>query len=135
MSDIKKIIILICIIWNTVLSAANPSPSTEIPATIKDPATIVNDELLRLDMLIQATSQSLEAQKRLRVMIVEYQMIHEQFLKNPNDNEVLLNVVKSAHKILQSIKENHLTYTFDTNFIDELTILSQPASKRGIPKP
>lgn len=106
-----------------------------VPAPIKDPATLIHDELARLDTLIQATQQSLEGQKKLREKIVEYQKLQEEFAQNPKDNDVLLNMVKSAHRTLQAIKENHLTQTFDTDFIDELTVLSQPASKRGIPKP
>jgi hypothetical protein len=47
----------------------------------------------------------------------------------------LLKVVKSAYRTLQSIKSNNLIQTFDTDFIDELTVLSQPATKRVIPKP
>ena len=105
------------------------------PAPIKDPATLIHDELARLDTLIQATQQSLEGQKKLREKIVEYEKLQEEFARNPKDNDVLLNMVKSAHRTLQAIKANNLTQTFDTDFIDELTVLSQPASKRGIPKP
>ena len=107
----------------------------EPPSSIQDPAMIVNNELVRLDTLIQATEQTLEGEKKLRGMIVEYQKFHEQFLKKPEDNELLFKVVKSAHKTLETIKENHLTQTFDKEFIDELTVLAQPATKRGIPNP
>lgn len=108
--------------------------SDTAPAPIKDPAYIVATELTRLDTLIQATEKSLEGQKQLRLYIVEYQKAHEQFLKKPNDNDVLYKVIKAAHRTLQSIKDNNLTQNFDTDFIDELTVLSQPASKRGVPR-
>lgn len=103
--------------------------------TVKDPANLINHEISRLDNLIQATQQSLEGQKRLRDCIVEYQRIQNLYLQNTNDNELLFQMVKSAYRTLSSIKENHLTQTFDIEFISELTMLSQIATKRGIPKP
>jgi hypothetical protein len=107
----------------------------DIPSPIKDPAALIGNEIARLDTLIQATELSLEGQKKLRVQIVEYQKLQDIYFKNPQDNELLFKVIKSAYRTLQTIKENHLTQTFDADFIDELTVLSQPATKRGIPKP
>lgn len=112
------------------LAAAGDPP----PLPIKDPTFLVASELNRLDILILATEKSLGSQKLLREHIVEYQKAHEQFSKNPNDNDRLFKVVKAAHKTLQSIKENHLEQDFDSDFIDELTVLAQPALKRSIPK-
>lgn len=107
----------------------------DFPLSIKDPEALIGNEIARLDTLIQATAQSLEGQKKLRALIVNYQKVQTQYLNAPQDNDLLLKVVKSAHRTLMAIKENHLTQTFDTDFIDELTVLSQPAMKRGIPKP
>lgn len=124
---------LICVCF--LLCIASTAFSDDIPTPIKDPALLINNELARLDTLIQATEKSLDGQKQLRGYILEYQKLQEQFLKNPKDNDMLLKVVKSAYRTLQSIKENHLTQNFDSDFIDELTVLSQPAAKRGVPKP
>lgn len=107
----------------------------DIPTPIKDPSTLIGDEICRLDHLIQATEQSLDGQKKLRMLIVEYQKLQDQYLKNTKDNDLLLKIIRSANRVLQSIKENHLLHHFDPDFIDELTILSRPISKRGIPKP
>ncbi|HEV8052357.1 MAG TPA: hypothetical protein VGP47_07675 [Parachlamydiaceae bacterium] len=107
----------------------------EMPSPIKDPAAIIGNEISRLDTLIEATELSLEGQKKLRVQIVEYQKLQDIYFKNPRDNELLFKVIKSAYRTLQTIKENHLAQTFDPDFIDELTVLAQPATKRGIPKP
>lgn len=126
--SIKKLSLLLLLILSFQVHA-------DLPNTIKDPAALIGDEIARLDTLIQATEQSLEGQKKLRLLIVEYQKLQDLYLKNTKDNDLLLKVVKSAHRVLQSIKENNLMQTFDPDFIDELTILSQPASKRGIPKP
>lgn len=114
---------------------AAPASSPAALASIKDPAALISNEINRLDTLIQATQQSLDGQKKLRAHIVEYQKIQDLFITNPNDNDVLLRMVKSAYRTLEAIKENHLTQNFDPDFIDELTVLSQAASKRGVPKP
>jgi hypothetical protein len=108
--------------------------SFDMYANVKDPAQLIPNEIARLDTLIQATEQSLEGQKILREQMIEYQKLQEQYLKHPQDNDLLFKVIKSAYRTLQTIKTNHLTQTFDTDFIDELTVLSKPATKRGIPK-
>lgn len=107
----------------------------EMPSMIKDPNALIGNEIGRLDTLIQATEYSLEGQKKLRTQIVEYQKLQDQYLNNTKDNDLLLKLVKSAYRTLQTIKENHLEQNFDADFIDELTVLSQPATKRGIPRP
>lgn len=106
--------------------------ASQIQAEIKDPNALIGNEIARLDTLIQATEISFEAQKKLRTQIVEYQKLQDQYLQNQNDNGLLLKLVKSAYRTLQTIKENHLEQNFDADFIDELTIISLPASKKGI---
>lgn len=118
-----------------VCSAAAPCTG-QIPApAVKDPAALIGTELARLDMLISATQQSLDGQKKLRAYIVEYQKIQDYYLKNSQDNEVLFRMVKSAFVTLKTIQDNHLEHTFDPDFINELTIVSRVAKKRGVPKP
>lgn len=121
-------IISICLFCQVM--AETPSMTS-----IKEPAALLGNEIARLDTLIQATQQSLEGQKKLRERIVEYQKIQDLYLKQPQDNDLLFKLVKSAYRTLESIKENHLTETFDPDFINELTVLSQAANKRGVPKP
>lgn len=102
---------------------------------VKDPNALIGNELSRLDTLIQATQQSLDAQKKLREKIAEYQKIQDAYLQHSEDNELLFRMIKSAHRTLQSIQENHLVQIFDPDLISELSLLSQIATKRGIPKP
>jgi hypothetical protein len=108
----------------------------QIPApAVKDPTALLGNELARIDMLILATQQSLESQKKLREQIAEYQKIQEYYLKHSQDNEVLFRMIKIAYATLNTIKDNHLEQTFDPDFISELTVISQVAKKRGVPKP
>lgn len=96
---------------------------------------ILDQAINRLDGLIQATQQSLEGQKKLRDRIMDYKKNLEIYLDKPQDNDLLLRVVKSAYRTLEAVKENHLEHLFDPDFIDELTVLSKPVNKRLIPKP
>lgn len=114
---------------------ASAAAFSAAPAGIKDPEAMLGNEIARLDDLIQATRQSLETQQKLKNEILDYQKVQLEFLANPKDNDLLLKVVKSAHKTLRTIKENRLEKMFDPDFIDELTVLAQPANKRGVPKP
>lgn len=106
----------------------------EMPQPIKDPDALIGNEIARLDTLIEATTTSLEGQKQLRLQIMEYQKYQDNYLKKTQDNDLLFKLVKSAYRTLQMIKEQHLLHAFDSEFIDELTVLSQPATKRGVPR-
>jgi hypothetical protein len=96
---------------------------------IKDPAALLSTEIGRLDTLIEATEKSLVQQRKLKLLIVEYKSIQDKYLLKPNDNDLLYQMIKSAYKTLKSIKEYHLVQTFDKEFIEELTIVSQPIKK------
>jgi hypothetical protein len=115
--------------------APPPVPQTATALPFKDPDALIVNEIARLETLIQATQQSLEGQKKLLGLIEEYKKIQDLFFKNPQDNDLLLRMAKTAYRTLEAIKENFLMQAFDSDFIDELTVLSQAASKRGIPKP
>lgn len=109
--------------------------TSDLPPHTNDPLQITGNEITKLDALIEVTQQNLENQKKLRKLVSEYQQIQAQYLLNADDKEVLYRAVKSAHRLLENIKENHLTQAFDSQFISELSFFSQIATKRGIPKP
>lgn len=88
-----------------------------------------------LDLLIESTEWSLTQQKRLREQIREYQELQKEYLKSSEDNERLYALIKSAYAVLTTIKSLHLETAFDPDFISELSLLSKPATKSGLPKP
>lgn len=136
LANLKKMMLAVFLIVALDLLATNPPATPALTLLpVKDPNALIGNELTRLDLLIQATQQSLEGQKQLREKIVEYQKIQESYLLHPKDNEILFRMIKSAYSTSQSIQENHLEHTFDPDFINELKVLSQVASKRGVPKP
>lgn len=103
--------------------------------TPRAPSETVNNEIDTIDLLITTTEQSLENQKKLRASIAEYQALEKQYIDSQDDVELLYKVIKAAKRTLDSIKANHLTYNFDSKFIEELNVFAQVGSKKGIPKP
>lgn len=92
-------------------------------------------ELSALDHMIEATEQTLKNQIKLRELIKQYQELQKNYLLHPDDNETLYKMIKTAHIILENIKEYHLTQVMDQEFLSELTIISKPAAKLGVPRP
>ncbi|MCE5318206.1 MAG: hypothetical protein LLG04_12705 [Parachlamydia sp.] len=102
---------------------------------IIEPKEVVANEIARLNLLIESTQQSLEQQRRLRDMVVEYQKIQARYMESSEDNELLYQLIKKAYAILETIKAQHLEAAFEPEFLSELSMLSKPALKSGIPKP
>jgi|EndMetStandDraft_5_1072996.scaffolds.fasta_scaffold277414_2 hypothetical protein len=96
---------------------------------------VVRNELTMLEDLIEATQQNLDSQIKLRDLVKHYQDVQAKFLQNEEDNELLYQMVKAAHTILELIKEKQLTQSFDPAFLSELIVVSKPVAKLGIPKP
>lgn len=106
----------------------------ELPK-LTDPAAMAANEIAMLDDLIAVTEQNLEKQKKIKILVVEYQKIQSVYLQNTENKEMLFRMIKSAYRLLESIKDAHLTQAFDPKFISELNLLSQIAAKSGIAKP
>lgn len=91
--------------------------------------------ITQLDDLIQATHQSLNSQKELRVLILKYEEAQKKCIENPNDNELLYQAAIAGHRVLDKIKEAYLIHNFSEEFIKELTLFDQVGSKNLIPSP
>lgn len=86
-------------------------------------------ELPQMELLVQATEKSLEQQKLLHKLLLEYIAIQDSFQKNPADNKILSQMVRSGSQLFQLIKEAHLEHNFSPDFLNELTVLDQFAQK------
>lgn len=126
----SKFFLSLFIVSSTLLAAAPQN----LPPPSVDPKLLI-DELSLLNNLIEVTEQNLINQKKLRELTLAYQVELGAYLKNSNDKDLVLQVAKTANKLLTEIKKNHLIESFQVNFISELTLFSQLSQKRGIPKP
>lgn len=97
-------------------------------------AVDLNQEVAKMDLLIQCSEKSLAGEKVLKQQLQAYQEAHQAYYRNMQDNEALLKLVKAGYRLLQSIKEQNLVQTFDPDLISELTVISQVATKKSIPR-
>lgn len=85
--------------------------------------------------MIASAENAIKNLQSLQSDLKKYQAIRKVCLENPDDNESLYKMIKLAQSILDQIKIAQLTTVFEPSFLSELTIVSKPASKLGIPKP
>lgn len=95
----------------------------------------IRNETALIESLIEATQENLAALTKLRDLAQVYNDVQEAYLKNENDQENLFQMIKTAHAMLEIIKERQLAQSFAPDFIAELNVVSKPVSKLGIPKP
>lgn len=95
----------------------------------------LEQEVASLNNLIEISKKNLENQKQLLEQLRKYKKIQDQYLQSNNDNEILFQLVVEGHKLAEGIRDNHLTDLFSNEFMGELNLVSQVATKRGIPKP
>lgn len=100
-----------------------------------EPSLVLLSEIKRLEHLIHITEENLANQQSLKKQFLDFQKIQLRYLENTQNKEVTLQMVQSAHALLEAIKQYHLTQVFDPEFISQLTFFSQFASKRSVPKP
>lgn len=130
--------ILMCFLFFSSVQSAeknilNPVTS-DLPKTIET-KPLVSEELQNLEELILATESSLKTQKNLKEKIKEYQALQTRTMQDVDNIELLYKLAQSANGILVTINENHLTHIFEPSFLSELSLISKPAAKRGIPRP
>lgn len=101
----------------------------------KDPKELLGSQIAMLDDLIAMTKQTLQAETDIKALILEYQKIQEEYLRNPENKEQVIKMVRMAHRVLTKIQDHYLVQQFDPDFISELTLFSKIATKKGVPKP
>lgn len=114
--------------------AADKPVTRDVPKPVQ-PFIETKNQVEMMNNLIGATQKNLEAQKMIREQVVAYQKLQDLYVRNSQDKELVFQMVKAAHRLLENIKENNLTQAFDQDFLSELTVFSQVATKRGVPKP
>lgn len=115
----KHCLILSVFYANTAFAAFNPFDIDLFKSSNR------SAELIVLDDLIEATEQSVDRQKELRKDIKAYQQQQQKFIKDMNDRTLASDLIQSAQDILKTIHDNHLEHLFSSEFIRELTFMSQ----------
>lgn len=119
------------ILYITLLLFPIMLKTVEMPSGIKetDPTLVSINEMKRLDNLIFITEKNLINQKNIKKLLIEFQNNQIKYLENNKDKAITLQMIKSAHNLLEAIKSSYLTQSFDSEFISQLQFYSQFASK------
>lgn len=92
-------------------------------------------EIALVDDLIGSAQSTLSNLTYLKEMLSKYQTLQDNYMKDSSDTEALYQMIRLAHEILGNIKTSQMTTLFEPSFLSELSIISKPATKLGIPKP
>ena len=92
------------------------------------------DPLSELSLLIASTEDLLEQQKNLKTKLKEYILLHDTYLLDMDNRELLLKTARAAKTVLTIIKDEKLTPIFDSSFLSELTLFAKMAKNPSIPK-
>lgn len=92
-------------------------------------------EVAAVDRLIGVTEQKLEAQKKLKDLMVAFEVHKERFSKGEQSKEHALRMVKSARQILEVITAEHMQHLFSSEYMDELVMFSSIAGKTTCARP
>ena len=93
------------------------------------------DEISSLQQLILVNEKRLVAQKNLKEKMQLLQKQKEEFLLGNQSKSHTFSMVSNARQILISVKEEHLSYLFDTEYLEELIFFSSLATKSVPMKP
>ncbi|HRD55117.1 MAG TPA: hypothetical protein PLC42_01840 [Parachlamydiaceae bacterium] len=97
-------------------------------------AEIPSEEVAIINSLILSTKKSVAMQEKIRGDIIHYQKVNKAFLQNPNNPELLFQMLTSAGPLFKNLQSSHLIENFPPDFINELKLFAEIDSK-GHDKP
>lgn len=126
-------IVLSCVAAGVEAKDAIRPKTHDLPPEV-EPVASMENELGKLQDIMQATAKNLENQKRLYSEISDYMKVHERYLENTNDKRLSYQMVMKAHSAFKLIQSLHLTHAFDQDLISELAFFSNIAERWNTPE-
>lgn len=83
------------------------------------------DELITIERLIHLTEEQMQAQKRIKNLIIEIKHNKEMFIKNSDSKLHALYMISAAEECLSLIRRYHLYHLFSSDFMEELTVFAK----------
>jgi len=93
------------------------------------------NEVTSLDQLIAANEKRLLVQKELKEKMIRFQKQKQEFLQGNQSKAHTFSMVSTARQIFSGIKEEHLSYLFANDYLEELIFFSSIAAKSVPIKP
>lgn len=114
------------------------SPTLQVPqSSLMEVALPVTeeDEIKRIDQLIQNTELQLERQKQMRDLMVQFKKQRDEFVQGNQTKQHAGKMVRTARQIYEMINSNHLEHLFAKDYMDELQFFSSIAGKTAVSRP
>ncbi|MCE5294109.1 MAG: hypothetical protein LLF94_05795 [Chlamydiales bacterium] len=92
------------------------------------------DEIEKVDLLINATQENLSRLQELRVLLIEYKKSENIAVNKPSDTDNILKLVNLAKAIHEDIIDGGLEDYFTPQFIEEIKKFSEISAKKHIPQ-
>ncbi len=115
--------------------AGMASLGTAVEITGEKNASSWGDEVSSLENLIAANEKHLLAQKQLKEKMKLFQKQKDEFMLGNQSKSHAYAMVSNAREILTTIREEHLSYLFPTDYLEELIFFSSIAAKSVPLKP
>lgn len=96
---------------------------------------LVRDEVDVIERLIHVNEVRLGKQKRLRRLMELFQTQKEAFAAGKQSQSHAFSMVSNARDILNEIKEEHLSYLFSPDYLEELVFFSSLAARNAPVRP
>ena len=98
-------------------------------------APLFENEISSLAQLISVNEKRLVVQKEIKTKMERFKKQKEEFLLGNQSKSHTFSMVSNAREILVSVKEEHLSYLFATDYLEELLFFSSIAAKSVPIKP
>lgn len=90
--------------------------------------------MTELSLLISSTEELVIKQKALQVKLREYILLHDAYLLDLDNRDLLLKTARVAKIVQETIKNEKMTPLFESSFLSELTLFAKMATNPSIPK-
>ncbi len=103
------------------------SPTTEdFPPS---PQLLIEDialnNLEELELLIEINEDSIIQQKKLLLLLKEYQRSKNYLMEKSNDDEKILETIRNAKHAWEHMKMHHLSHLFSLEYLKELKVFAR----------
>ncbi len=98
-------------------------------------ALSATEEIPAIDHLIEAAERRLADAKILREFMVQFKTQREEFLRGKQTKAHAALMVRTARRILDEIRSQHVEYLFSSDYLEELAVFSSVAIKRSPARP
>lgn len=96
---------------------------------------LAGDEVATLERLIEINEKRLVIQKKIRDQMKLFKEQKEAFILGNQTQKHAFTMVSNARHILGEIKEEHLSYLFSSDYLEELVFFSSIAGKSAPLRP